>query len=442
MKWSESLARIYRNTWRACLLLSVVSSLALSIAALALLPYRHEILDTLFGFFLPADWLASIHLANQALFRQLNSVLLFQSVAIVCFSLVSILFFPFRDRISLNTEKQLIGNAETGPGLAYELWLEAGLVLIAFNAYSISYLLAYFVGQPLFTYIDELALLLLTLFFILDLLSPPHFRRKLNCLYVLKALIRHPVKLLSFGLIFCLPIFLLELFLGDLVFAQQDDQTLAIAVVSIIVVNCLVCVFALPAGTWLALQIFEDQKMTALPASGRWGHKAQFGVQLLIAGGLFVFYAAVITTLSTKVPLKTADYEIQWLTMDYESGANGDPPQLSFDVMITNRHPSLGLEVDNAELLVNLEGRYLGEAGLNIPYVAPNSSISVPVDLQLRLDMSELAGIAMEELTSYFTEQQAPWRSEIAARLTVRLPLGLDLPIYIPEGYRQEFQER
>ncbi|MEM1154386.1 MAG: hypothetical protein AAGI44_09600, partial [Pseudomonadota bacterium] len=214
------------------------------------------------------------------------------------------------------------------------------------------------------------------------------------------------------------------------------------AVVGIIVINCLVCVFALPAGTWLALAIFEDLETADAPPSGRWGHKAQFGVQLLIASGLFLFYTAVITTLSTKVPLKTAEYEIQWLTMDYESGTDGGPPQLSFDVTITNRHPSLGLEVDKAELLVNLEGRYLGEAGLNIPYVAPNSSINVPVDLQLRLDMSELAGIAMEELTSYFTEQQPPWRSEIAARLTVRLPLGLDLPIYIPEGYRQEFQER
>ena len=162
----DTLAQVYRATWTACLRLFIVSSVLLSTGALILLPYRDEILDVLVGFFLPGDWLASIHMANSALFHRVGSVLVFQTVAIVCFSVVSLLFFPFRDRISLQAERQLTGRAVTGPGLAYELWLEAGLVIIAFNAYSITYLLAYFVGQPLFAFIDELAFGLLTVFFI------------------------------------------------------------------------------------------------------------------------------------------------------------------------------------------------------------------------------------------------------------------------------------
>jgi hypothetical protein len=56
-------------------------------------------------------------------------------------------------------------------------------------------------------------------------------------------------------------------------------------------------------------------------------------------------------------------------------GSVGNPPALRFDMQIFNHHESLGLEVENANLLVNLDGRYLGEAGLNIPYVAPNTAV-------------------------------------------------------------------
>ena len=438
----DTLAQVYRATWTACLRLFILSSVLLSVGALILLPYRDEILDALVGFFLPGDWLASIHMANSALFHRVGSVLIFQTVAIVCFSVVSLLFFPFRDRISLKAERQLTGRAVTGPGLAYELWLEAGLVIIAFNAYSITYLLAYFVGQPLFAFIDELAFALLTVFFILDLLSPPHFRRKLNCLHVLRALFRYPHKLLPFGLLFCFPVFVLELVLGDLVYSQQNDLLLAVAVVAIVTLNCFVCVFALPMGTWLALSVLEEPDGAAAHPPRSRGHRAHFGIQLAVAAALLLLYGSVIATLSTKVPLKSAEYDIQWLSMDYQQGEGTSPPRLRFDVIILNRHQTLGLEVDNAILLLNLNGRYLGEAGLNIPYVAPNSAVSVPVDLKLRLDMAELSGIAMEEVTSLFTGEQAPWRDNIRARLTVRLPLGLELPIYIPEGYRREFQEQ
>ena len=115
---------------------------------------------------------------------------------------------------------------------------------------------------------------------------------------------------------------------------------------------------------------------------------------------------------------------------------------LLFGVQIFNRHESLGLQVDNAILLVNLDGRYLGEAGLNIPYVAPNTAVVVPVELKVKLDFSELAGIASEEFLSFFSGEKAAWRDKIQARLTVQLPLGLQLPIYITEGYRHEFKEQ
>ena len=198
MNSSVSISALYRETWRDCLRLCVVASLVLSAAGLVLLPLRDEVLYELLGVFLPADWIASMQLANEALFHQIGGVLLFQTVAIVCFSAVSVLFFPFRDRISLKAEACLTGRRERGPGLHRELWYEAGLVLIAFNMYSCVYLLAYAVGEPLFAYIDLLAFTLLAAFFVLDLLSPPHFRRGLNCLQVIRAWPRLPLQLLLF----------------------------------------------------------------------------------------------------------------------------------------------------------------------------------------------------------------------------------------------------
>ena len=112
---------------------------------------------------------------------------------------------------------------------------------------------------------------------------------------------------------------------------------------------------------------------------------------------LLLFYGSVVRVLSNKVPLKSADYDIQWTTFDYQTGEDGGPPSLRFHVRIFNRHESLGLEVENATLLLNLDGRYLGEAGVNIPYVAPKQVISVPVEFKLRLSISEMAGIAAQE---------------------------------------------
>lgn len=435
------MGHVYRATWPACLRLFVVSSVVLSALGLILLPFRDEILDKVIGFFLPSDWLASFHMANNALFHQIGGVLLFQTVAIVCFSAVSLFFFPFRDRISSMAETQITGRPAIAPGLRLELWLEAGLVLIAFNLYSATYLLAYFVGQPLFGYIDELAFSLLMLFFVLDLLSPTHFRRSLNCLYVFRAFRQQPIKLLLFATAFCFPIFAMELFLGDLVYKQEDNLVLGAALVAIIVLNCFVCVFALPMGTWLALQCVQQPASAFTHRQGRSWHKAFFSLQLVLMFLLLLFYGSVIRVLANKVPLKSADYDIQWMTFDYQPGEGGELPRLRFDVRIFNRHDSLGLEVENATLLLNLDGRYLGEAGLNIPYVAPEQAVSVPVDLKLSLNYSEMAAIAAEEFFSVFTGESAAWRDKIQARLMVQLPLGMRLPIYITQGYRHEFEE-
>lgn len=443
MEVLSSIGSVYRATWPACVRLCILSSIILSTLGLILVPFREEILDSLFGLFLPSDWLASIHMANNALFEKIGSVLLFQSVAIACFSAVSLFFFPLRDRISVLAERQITGQPFGGQGLRRELWLEAGLVIIVFNVYSASYLLAYFIGQPVFGYIDELAFALLTLFFILDLLSPTYFRRSMNCLFVLRALRDRPIQLLLFGIVFCSPIFVLELALGDLVLNQTNDFVLAVALTAIIILNCIVCVFALPMGTWLALRGIEDRKLLVddrRQATAR--HRSFFWAQVLFSLGLLLFYGSVIAVLSSKVPLKSADYDIQWTTVDYERGAEGRPPRLRFDMQIFNRHESLGLKVENANLLLNLEGRYLGEASLNIPYVAPKTSVIVPVDLSIKLDFSELAGIASDEFVSFFKREKAAWSDNIQARLMVQLPLGLQLPIYIPGGYRHEIQEK
>lgn len=439
----HSISLVYRATWPACLRLCIVSSIVLSTLGLILVPFREQILDTLFGLFLPGDWLASFHMANNALSEKIGGVLLFQTVAIVCFSAVSLFFFPFRDRISVQAEIQLTGESVGGVSLPRELWFEAGLVIIAFNVYSASYLLAYFIGQPLFGYIDELAFVLLMLFFTMDMLSPTYFRRDRNCLFVLRAFRDRPLRLLLFAVFFCSPIFALELFLGDLIFNQTNDFILAAALIAIIVLNCIVCVFALPMGTWLALKGVDLQRkpvVAAHAAPAAW-HKYFYGIQLSIMLALLLFYGSVVGVLSSKVPLKTADYDIQWTTVDYQGGGKGSPARLRFDMQISNRHESLGLEVENANLLLNLDGRYLGEASLNIPYVAAKTAITVPVDLSIKLNFSELADIASEEFFSFFKREKATWSDNIQARLMVQLPLGLQLPIYIPEGYRREFQE-
>jgi hypothetical protein len=63
------------------------------------------------------------------------------------------------------------------------------------------------------------------------------------------------------------------------------------------------------------------------------------------------------------------------------------------------------------------------------------------VEFRIKLDFSELAGIATDELFSFFTGEAPAWRDKLQARLMVQLPLGLQLPLYITEGYRHEFQE-
>ena len=203
-----------------------------------------------------------------------------------------------------------------------------------------------------------------------------------------------------------------------------------------------IAVFALPLGTWLALDAMQAYGPPQQLPAAIVRPSVFYGLQIIIAGLLIAFYGSVVAVVSNKVPLKSAEYEIRWLSMDYEEGADGDPPTLHFDMLVHNRHPTLGLEVDHASLLLNLEGRYLGQAALNIPYVAPNSVESVPVVLQLGLDFSELAGIAYEEMVSLISGKQAAWRDRVQARLTVQLPMGLELPLYITEGYRHEFEER
>ncbi len=78
-----SIAEVYRASWPGCLRLFIASSLILSMAGLLLLPLREDVLGNLLGFFVPADWLESLRLANQALFARIGGVLIFQTVAFV-----------------------------------------------------------------------------------------------------------------------------------------------------------------------------------------------------------------------------------------------------------------------------------------------------------------------------------------------------------------------
>jgi hypothetical protein len=437
----RSLSEVYSATLPGCIRLAIASSVVLCALGLALVPYRDDILGSLLGLFIPEDWLASWQMANAALFHQVGNALLFQTVAILCFSTVSVFFFIPRDRISTLSEETMTGRASPDNALIRELWLEAGLVMIAFNVYSATYLAAYFIGQPLFTYIDELAFVLLMLFFAVDLLSPTHFRRNLNSLWVFAAIRQRPVAVLLFAVAFCSPIYALELYLGDLVYYQQDTGVLAAALAAIIVLNCIVCVFALPLGTWLAVSTLTQRSEVPRQGVGLLRHKAFYLANLVVMLALLFFYGSLVGVLASKVPLKSAEYAIQWRTIEYQEGVEGGAPGLRFLLRVSNHHERLGLEVDNANLLLNIDGRYLGEAALDIPYVAPGSVVDVPVELKMKLAFSELAGIAVNEVLGYFTGQQPAWRENLQARLMVRLPLGLELPLYITEGYRHEFAE-
>lgn len=75
--------------------------------------------------------------------------------------------------------------------------------------------------------------------------------------------------------------------------------------------------FTLPMGTCSALPWARLHCAVNTGGRGLPGHKVFYGIQFVFTLLLLLFYSAVIGVLSTKVPLKYADYDSQWRSLDY-----------------------------------------------------------------------------------------------------------------------------
>ncbi|MFH1430800.1 MAG: hypothetical protein ABIG71_04795 [Candidatus Uhrbacteria bacterium] len=423
------IAKVYRSTAEPILRLFYASAVLITTIGLTMVLFRDELLEFVLSVLLPPSWIESLRMAHEALFHELGGAILFQVTTATCFSLISLFFFRAKEDISRRAETQITNAPVPSSSLKQELWHEAALVLLTVNVLSIVYLALYFSPESLRGPLTVISVLAVMILFALDMQSFVFFRRDMGVAVLALACVRRPIWTCTIGATLCGPILIAEWALNGALSSFESITVLTIRVVIIIVVNCAVCVLAIPAGTAAALHVLKRTPEPS-PSTLVWQRRFRRS-QYVIAAGLALFYFAVVGSMLKKVPLKTAVYEVELLSLRGKHLLSDEPPVIRCNVVIHNTHDFLALEVERASLVLDYDGQPLGQVSITVPQIPPRTSRRVPIEMVMDVPLGDALEISFRASLDRLLGQPTHWKQKTRLRMDVEVLFGITLPIYL-----------
>ncbi len=251
--------------------------------------------------------------------------------------IASIFLFPIKEAFSAKFEKDAKypnGSVKEFP-LWKQAWEETRLLLLYLTAQSIILWIGYY--PYAWTKITSTSLSYLFLFFTfgLDFITPTLQRHRLEYPVILKALLKRPILVILFGLLYSLPIILLAKFM-------LSSETLSLVEITSILflINMLFLTLAIPAGTHLASQLLPEIRRTQAPSSKAIGWN--YAIMGILLFSTLYLHASLVKSLHHKSQLLKAEYSVNWNSFDYKLPGFSDflngkaLTNLSFDLEIHN----------------------------------------------------------------------------------------------------------
>lgn len=350
--------------------------------------------SALLNYLFPQSWHElSETLANFLFESQTKSVV---SNAILSGSLVlaSIFLFPVKEKYSAMFEKDARyqnGSVDEFP-LIYQAWEEIKLLLIYLTAQSVILFIGYYPFQWSIWLSVALSYLFLFFTFGLDFISPTLQRHRSKYVLILKVLLKKPILVITFGLLFSLPVILFSRW----IFSFEELTLIEISSI-LFLVNILFLTLAVPAGTHVASCLLPQIRLTLPPQkkSVIWGYSLML---LLLISGLFL-HSRLVISLHHKSQLLKAEYNIDWSSIDFEVPSFSQLTKgkalsnLTFDMIISN--PSeYNIEIENSQIFIEQKENMIATIDLNGFSLPAGKSRRVTLTLDSDSDLSQISSFS------------------------------------------------
>lgn len=383
-----------------------------------MIEHQETIKNVLLDYFFPESWHSvSEKLANFFFESQTKAVL---SNLILSGSLVvaSIFLFPIKEIYSAKFEQDAqFNNGEKNEfPLIYQALEEGRLLLLYIAAQSVILWIGYYPFA--WTKITAITLSYLFLFFTfgLDIISPTLQRHRINYTIILKYLLKKPILVLCFGLLFSLPAVLL----GKLIFSYKELTLIEIASI-LFLVNILFLTLAIPVGTRIASVLLPQARQTQAPSKNsiRWSYTTLF-IVLVIS---LTLHGQLIASMHHKSQLLKAEYSIDWSSIDYKLPSfsqllNGKAlSNLSFNVEIKNP-TEFDIIMENSKIYVEKETLTIATVDLHGFEIPAGETRQVTMKLDSTSEINKL---------SHFDDLLKDWRVDMHLQVWPGIPFILNI---------------
>lgn len=413
-----SVTLLRKNSLR-WLFIYLISGLTIfSIFIWIMLSNQENIKNALLTYFFPHSWHeTSEKLANFFFESQAKTVL---SNMILAGSLVvaSMFLFPIKEKFSAEFEKDAgykNGRTKEFP-LIYQAWEEVKLFLLYLTAQSVILWIGYYPYSWATWTSIVLSYLFLFFTFGLDFISPTFQRHRKKYTLILKGLLRKPVLVLSFGLVYSLPVILL----GHFIFRYESLSLIEVASI-LFITNLLFLTLAVPAGTRVASALFSDLTQLKLPTQ-KVVFRSYLLMTVVLITGLFL-HGKLIASMHHKSQLLKAQYSVDWDSIEYDLPSfsqfvNGKAlSNLSFDIVIENP-TEYDIVLETSQIFVEQKEVTIATIDLKGFEIPAGESRKVKMQLDSDSDLSRVTS---------FKHILEDWRVDMHLELLPGIPFILNI---------------
>lgn len=356
-----------------------------------MLSNQQSIKNALLDYLFPQSWHGLSETLADFLFESQTKSVVSNAILSGSLVLASIFLFPIKEKYSAEFEKDAkYKNGEVNEfPLIYQAWEETKLFLIYLTAQSIILFIGYYPFQWASWISTGLSYLFLFFTFGLDLISPTLQRHRTRYSLILKILLKKPLLVISFGLLFSLPAILL----GRWVFSFDELTLIEISSI-LFLTNILFLTLAIPAGTRVASDLLPLVQLILPPRKRTvvWGYAI---VSILLACGLFL-HSQLVVSLHHKSQLLKAEYDIDWSSIEYEVPsfsqlANGKAlSNLSFDMVIANP-TEFDILIEKSQMIVEQKENVIATVDISGFELLSGESQRIKIKWDSNSDLSQLS---------------------------------------------------
>jgi uncharacterized protein involved in cysteine biosynthesis len=404
----------------------------------ALLHFELDIKRALLDYIFPRSWHELTEPLLIYFYQAQAKVVIGNMILGASLVIASIFLFPVKEMVSARAEQNfsrqavnlnnregqaLEPNLDVGPNQTleplslYEQFLEESRLLFL---YLTTQMVILWIGYYPYDVTQWLSIGLSYIFlfktFAIDFISPTLQRHRLPYARILRALLKRPLLLLSFGALYCAPAIVCAHFLF-----QIESLHLVEVAAYLFAINMLFLALAIPAGTFVALKLLQDLK-----TQKAWSSAIMKRIYIGLAVCFVVFgylHSSLFKSLHHKSQILKAEYEFIWSSFDaalpsFDAFMNGKALS-SFKITLQITNPTeIAIEVEDSVVWIEKFDAQVAQVDLKGFSIEPGQQKEIILSIDSLTDLTQLG-----DLTDLFEG----WHMDIHLDIWPGIPVVINL---------------